>query len=158
MKTPRQLSNLFYFSVGRGANLLLNVPPNRDGLIDAADAASLKAYGEYLRQTFDKPVGTGGAERPGEGSNCSDLPADTSFDVIKIAENIRFGQRIESVMVEMMDGDSWKPLTSATSIGPRRIIRLPALVSSPKVRMIVALSAAAPLVSEFSLYRQAPIL
>ena len=33
VKTPAQLIDLYYKSVGRGANLLLNVPPNRDGLL-----------------------------------------------------------------------------------------------------------------------------
>src|SRR3954452_11237815 len=50
-KTP-QLVNLYYKSAGRGANLLLNVPPNRDGLISSEDVASLKGIGDYLRGTF----------------------------------------------------------------------------------------------------------
>jgi len=157
VKTPTQLSNLFYLSVGRGANLLLNVPPNRDGLIDAADAASLKAYGEYLRQTFDKPVAQASPRDLMKDEIVLDLPSETTFDVVKIRENIHFGQRIEAVSVEMMDGDAWKLVTGATSIGARRIIRLPAPVSSNKVRLLVTQSAAPPMVSEFSLFRQAPL-
>jgi alpha-L-fucosidase len=57
----------------------------------------------------------------------------------------------------MMDGDAWKLVTGATSIGARRIIRLPAPVSSNKVRLLVTQSAAPPMVSEFSLFRQAPL-
>jgi alpha-L-fucosidase len=52
VKKAAQLATLYYESVGRGATLLLNVPPNRDGLIAAEDAASLKEFGAYLRATF----------------------------------------------------------------------------------------------------------
>ncbi len=41
VKTPEQLFTLYLKSVGRGSNLLLNVPPDREGLIDAHDSAAL---------------------------------------------------------------------------------------------------------------------
>jgi alpha-L-fucosidase len=52
VKKPAQLASIYYQSVGRGAGLLLNVPPNRDGLFSAEDVASLKGFGAYLRGTF----------------------------------------------------------------------------------------------------------
>ena len=52
VKKPAQLASLYYQSVGRGAGLLLNVPPNRDGLLSAEDVASLAGFGAYLRGTF----------------------------------------------------------------------------------------------------------
>ena len=54
MKTPAQLTSLYYQSVGRGATLLLNVPPNRDGLLSAEDIASLQDFGAYLKATFSQ--------------------------------------------------------------------------------------------------------
>jgi alpha-L-fucosidase len=52
VKKPSQLASLYYQSVGRGATFLLNVPPNRQGLIAPEDAASLRAFGAYLNATF----------------------------------------------------------------------------------------------------------
>src|SRR5689334_16809401 len=52
VKRPTQLVNLYYQSVGRGAALLLNVPPNREGLLSAEDVASLRSLGGYLSGTF----------------------------------------------------------------------------------------------------------
>ena len=74
VKTPKQLTNLYYQSVGRGANFLLNVPPNRDGLIDAADAASLKTYGEYVRNTFGKPIAQASAKALAKPEHVVDVP------------------------------------------------------------------------------------
>ena len=52
VKTPAQLIDLVYHSVGRGANLLLNVPPNRDGRLQAEDIAALQALGRYPQPRF----------------------------------------------------------------------------------------------------------
>ena len=54
VKTPAQLIDLYYKSAGRGANLLLNVPPNSDGLLQAEDIAVLRAFGDYRRATFSR--------------------------------------------------------------------------------------------------------
>src|SRR5208282_6245215 len=42
VKTPRQLVELYYNSVGRGASFLLNVPPDRRGQISKNDLDSLR--------------------------------------------------------------------------------------------------------------------
>ena len=44
VKTPEQLFDLYLKSVGRGANLLLNVPPDRRGLIHENDSAALIGF------------------------------------------------------------------------------------------------------------------
>jgi alpha-L-fucosidase len=52
VKTPEQLFQLYLKSVGRGANLLLNVPPDRRGLINENDSASLIAFAHLRKNNF----------------------------------------------------------------------------------------------------------
>jgi alpha-L-fucosidase len=52
VKTAAQLVDLYYQSVGRGCSLLLNVPPDRRGLLDDNDVASLARFGELMNATF----------------------------------------------------------------------------------------------------------
>ena len=52
VKTPQQLFELYVKSVGRGANLLLNVPPDRRGLINANDSAALMGFKKLREQSF----------------------------------------------------------------------------------------------------------
>src|SRR5262249_29532705 len=52
VKSPRQLLDLYFQSVGRGASFLLNVPPDRRGRLHENDVAALKGFGELLRATF----------------------------------------------------------------------------------------------------------
>jgi alpha-L-fucosidase len=135
VKTPAQLIDLYYKSAGRGANLLLNVPPNRQGLLDAADIAALKAFGDYRQATFAKNL---------HGTNAM-------FNVIRIREDIRYGQRIDGVVVE----SGGQQIATATSIGPRRLIRLEHPVSARDVRLRVMASSAAPKIAEFALFMEA---
>lgn len=46
VKTPEQLFDLYLKSVGRGANLLLNVPPDGRGLVTQYDSAALVGFNE----------------------------------------------------------------------------------------------------------------
>jgi alpha-L-fucosidase len=132
VKTPEQLIALYYNSVGRGANLLLNVPPNRDGLLSPEDIASLKAFGDYRRKTFGKPAKTG--------------------NVIRLKEDIRQGQRVDSFVVERADGESWIEVAKGTSIGPRRLIRLEQPVTNIRAR--VTASSDTPRISEVALFAE----
>jgi alpha-L-fucosidase len=59
VKPPRELLDLYYKSVGRGASFLLNVPPDRRGLLGDADVASLAAFGKVLRGTFGQNLAKG---------------------------------------------------------------------------------------------------
>jgi len=140
VKTTAQLIDLYYQSVGRGANLLLNVPPNRDGLLSGEDVASLKGFGEWRRNTFGKPIASAkGAE--------IDAGGPLTFSIIRLKEDIRQGQRIDAVTVEAWK-DGWQEIASAKSVGPRRLIRLDAPVTASKLR---ARATGGP-VSEFSLF------
>ncbi len=52
VKTPEQLFGLYLKSVGRGANLLLNVPPDRRGLIHEKDSAVLIGFKKLRDKNF----------------------------------------------------------------------------------------------------------
>ena len=59
VKTPLQLVDLYYKSVGRNGVLLLNLPPDKRGLIHETDVASLKAYKSIIDSTFHTQPGLG---------------------------------------------------------------------------------------------------
>ena len=62
VKTPEELFSLYLKSVGRGANLLLNVPPDRRGLIHENDSAALLGFRRLLEKSFASNIsrkGTG---------------------------------------------------------------------------------------------------
>ena len=52
VKTPQQLVDLYYSSVGRGASFLLNLPPDRRGRIPDPDVESLRGFRRIIDGTF----------------------------------------------------------------------------------------------------------
>ena len=50
VKSVDELMGLYYYSVGRGANLLLNIGPDRRGKLPEADKTVLLAFGEKIRE------------------------------------------------------------------------------------------------------------
>ena len=59
VKTPLDLLDLYYKSVGRGASFLLNLPPDRRGRIHETDEASLRGFRQLLDATFAHDLARG---------------------------------------------------------------------------------------------------
>jgi alpha-L-fucosidase len=118
------LLEIYYRSVGRGAQLLLNLPPDRTGHIPAADAARAKAFGDEVRQRFGKSV----AERGGAGREIIlPLRAPALVDHVVLEEDLAGGERVREFWLEGLAGGQWLPLGSGTAIGHKRIQPIPAL-------------------------------
>lgn len=59
VKKPAELLDIYYKSVGRGACLNLNLPPDRRGQIHANDVASLREFRRILDATFERDLARG---------------------------------------------------------------------------------------------------
>lgn len=66
-----------------------------------------------------------------------DLPAAAEFNIIRLRENIKLGQRIDSVLVDEWKDGEWVNIAKATSIGANRIIRMDNFVETSKLRLKV---------------------
>jgi len=60
-----------------------------------------------------------------------------TFNLIQLRENIKLGQRVDSVTVESYKQNAWVQIAKATSIGANRIIRLEKPETTGKVRLHV---------------------
>lgn len=52
VRSPQNLVDLYYSSVGRGASFLLNLPPDRRGRVHETDVKSLREFRRLLDSTF----------------------------------------------------------------------------------------------------------
>jgi alpha-L-fucosidase len=185
VKSPYTLMDLYYKSVGRGANLDLGLSPNRDGLLDPEDVAALKGFGDLLRKTFAVNLAKGAilqasnirarnagrfgpsflldADRYSYWSTDDGITTPTltlnlkgnqSFNVIRLRENIKLGQRIEAIEIEAFLDNRWQKIAAATSIGANRLIRLPQTITTNRVRLKVTKSPVCIALSDFGLYKE----
>jgi len=181
VKSLKHLLDIYYSSVGRNATLLLNIPPDRRGLIHENDAQRLLELRKALDETFAKDLARG---KPAKASNVRggaakfeadkvtdgekntywatddgqssasleiDLGEPTSFNVAMIQEPIALGQRVQAFTLEGWDGSQWKPIAKGTTIGYKRLLRFPD-VSATKIRLTIAKSLACPAISNVGLY------
>jgi alpha-L-fucosidase len=61
VKSLKELEDIWYASIGRGCNLLLNVPPDRRGLVAEPDVARLRELRDLLDRTFVRDLAKGNA-------------------------------------------------------------------------------------------------
>ena len=127
---PHSLERLFktwLTSCGANACFHLNIPPNRDGLIDARDVQRLKELGDLIRRELGTPIKA--QVRRLENTPPTQPRWEIVFDepvanvqYVDIAEDIAQGQRIESfhILADTHSGAQF-PLYQGTCVGNRRI-------------------------------------
>ena len=200
VKSPEHLMQVYMSSVGRGANLILNLAPNRDGRLDAADVASLEAFGRMRSRLLAKDYALGARVTASEvrggdarfgGQALTDgdmesywcpedatttptaeieLPEPATFDVIRLREQIRLGQRVEAFRVDAWVDGAWKTIVEpgkpgemesrfdlrggkGHTIGNQVMRWLKEPVTTNRLRLSIIRSKACPCISEFSLLR-----
>ncbi|MCF4121299.1 alpha-L-fucosidase [Antribacter sp. KLBMP9083] len=119
-KTLEHLLAIYYRSVGLGANLLLNVPPDTRGRIDATDAVVVRAFGAEVRRRFGSPREAVLSEPTAAGSRWrAELTGDgpVTFDHVQLREDLVSGQRITGHTVRL-DG---RTVAQGGTVGVDRI-------------------------------------
>ncbi|MBD3188931.1 alpha-L-fucosidase [Candidatus Bathyarchaeota archaeon] len=117
-----ELMKCYIMSVGRGANLLLNIAPGRDGLIPSADRAVAREFGSTMRALFDKPlnIASGNASRV-----TLEFKNPTLINCIEIHENLSKGQRVKAFKVTSGGGGTKEILVEGLTVGHRKIDLIP---------------------------------
>jgi alpha-L-fucosidase len=138
VKSPAQLFQLWQKSVGRGANLLLNVPPDRRGKINAHDSAALVGFRKLREQSLSRPLmhaQFGRHEVNGQQYKLSSrLPVNINCLVIR--EFLDSGQNIISFTVDFFNKDQKLKTIRGNTVGHQRILSFPALLCTDLVLTI----------------------
>ena len=181
VKTPQRLFDIYLTTVGRGSTLLLNVPPDRQGLFHEQDVAALTGFRKLLDQEFKTNLaarakasassfrGNDAAYAAGkltDGNPMSywatddnlttggvevDLGKEQTVKYVLLQEFIRLGQRVQSFSVDAWSGSGWKPVASGTTIGYKRILKLEPVQAS-KIRLTIREAKACPILSNLEVY------
>jgi alpha-L-fucosidase len=180
VKTPEQLVDIYYKSVGRGGSFLLNLPPDRRGRIHENDVASLRGFKRYIDATFANDLAAGARASASNAragfpaahvidgkrdtywasddavitpSLTLDFGREVTFNVVRLREYLPLGQRVEAVAVDAWSGGQWARFGSATSVGSCRLIRGPRTQTN-RVRVQVTRAAVCPAISEIALFSE----
>jgi alpha-L-fucosidase len=123
VKTPERLFEIYLQSVGRGANLLLNVPPDPRGLIHEADSAALMGFYERRQQFASKHIKTKTDKPDKNGITQLALAAPEVVGAIMLQEDLGHGQFCAGFEVQFLnEADEVIEILKGTTIGNKRIL------------------------------------
>ncbi|HYG34967.1 MAG TPA: alpha-L-fucosidase [Clostridia bacterium] len=183
VKTPAQLLDIYYKSVGRGACLNLNLPPDRRGIIHENDVQSLREFRRILDATFARNLAKQAKLNASntradakqfapknlvdnkrntywatDDSNCTpevvlEFAKPVTFNVVNLREYLPLGQRVEAFALDQWQGGQWVEFAKGTSIGNRRLIRGNP-ITTEKVRLRITQAPVCPALSEFGIFAE----
>ncbi|TXJ41046.1 alpha-L-fucosidase [Brachyspira pilosicoli] len=148
LKDMQTLMNIYYKSVGRNANLLLNFPVNKDGIIPTEDVARIKEFKQYLDKTFatgllkDQDTSWIGADN-GQSKEYELQTSNSPFNILVIQEDISKGQRVEKFTIQYFSANTWKDVTldsiseETGTIGYKRIIKFNKITDASKIKITI---------------------
>lgn len=142
------LLSVYYRSVGRGAQLLLNIPANRKGLLSDKDCAVARAFGSEVKRRFGTPL----AKTAGSGSTVTlTLGRPTRIDTVILQEDTAKGERVREYHLEGRVKGAWQSLGDGSAIGHKRIQPVEP-ITVDAVRLVVTKAAATPAIRTLAVY------
>nr|WP_319999536.1 alpha-L-fucosidase [uncultured Draconibacterium sp.] len=187
VKTLPQLLDIYYNSIGRNGSLLINFPVDKRGLIHEKDEEQILKLAEAVKADFANDLAAGkkaeatnvrGNSKKYKADNVVDddpdtywatddgviqasvtidLGEETTFNRFLVQEDIRLGQRVKKFSVEAYINNKWEEIDSQTTIGRKRILRLPETTAS-KVRFTVIDSKACPVITKIGIYHAPKVI
>jgi alpha-L-fucosidase len=183
VKTVEELVDTWYRSVGGNTVFLLNLTPDRRGLIPEKDAERLREVGRIIAASFEENLALnaeveasdkktspenildGNAEtfwKPANGNEQAELiltlEGEKEFNRLVLQECIKNqGQRIERFAFDIWKNEDWKEVSDGTVVGYKNIRRFP-MVKAEKVRLRILESRLAPTIATFGLYKAPEML
>lgn len=152
-KSLEELMGLYYLSVGRGANLLLNVGPDREGRFPELDAERLQQMGAEISRRFRAPMGTLTECTVADRSWLYKPEQPQLIDHLVIGEDLTGGERVRRFTITIITAKSRRPVPiyEGRNIGHKAIIPIPAVKAS-EVRLDITESEGEPAIRDLSFH------
>ena len=159
VKSLKHLADIYFQSVGYNSVLLLNIPPDRRGLINETDVRRLNEFAAYRERVFVSNKVVNGRKywnaTPGSEKVYS-LKPNVEMNVVMLQEDITKGQRVEAFTVEALTDNGWKEVGKGTTIGYKRMLRFPAVKAS-KLRVKIDECRLTAFISQVAAYYAEPL-
>ncbi len=177
VRTPENLVQYWFESAGRNTAILLNLPPDRRGLLHERDCDGVRKWNAMLEEIFAEdlaPLGTISAD-PARHRDCGPenlllegedriyaagsrtptvtltFPEPVTFDCWRLEEVIELGHRVKEFQLEVQEGASWRTVAAGECIGFCRCGRMEPVTASA-LRLRILDSGAEPVLRRLRLY------
>ena len=169
VKTPEELVEYWFHSAARNTAILLNLPPDRRGLIHEKDAENVIAWNRMLERIFETDLAQGaqvtqGAENLLKAEEDAVYAAGertpeivftfaepVTFDCFRVDEVIELGHRVRGFELDVWQEDRWRTLVRRECIGFCHCERVEP-VTADRIRLRITAADANPVLRAFRLY------
>ncbi len=169
-RSPEALAQIYFNSVGGNASMLLNVPPNRHGLIGKSEEKRLEKFTKLISDPFANEINClklshltvcGEKREKGDGEMLEKdeigysltLTEKQEIATLSFRENLRFSQRVEEFKIFAKDEKGeYIPVYTGTVIGSRKIVRLDRPVLTDETVIVVTQSRSNPILKDIKIY------
>ncbi len=181
VKTPEKLFEIYLASVGRGSNLILNIPPDRRGILHENDVKALLGWRKLINEAFKTNLASNAKVQADSyrgnskqfaainvtdgnkesywttndnvttGNLIIDLGSVKQIKYVTLQEYIKLGQRVKNFTISVWKNNRWEEVSKGSTIGYKRIVRLEP-TKCEKVRVQITASKASPLISNIEIY------
>ena len=174
LKSLDDLLDVYDKTVGRGAQLMLGLAPDRRGLLPESDVARLEEFGAALRKREESNLSVHHEATTPEIAAALDGDRDTfwsaslgshhavldvkfdkpvTFDHALTMEWLNDGQHVEKYAIEVWNEKSqkWERIAGGEAIGHMKIDQFPAVTAS-RVRLNILSSTSEAHIREFQLF------
>jgi alpha-L-fucosidase len=148
LKSLKHLMKIYHESVGYGAGLLLNITPDRRGLMPEKDAKRAKQIGDEIRRIYSHPIKSVASRGYTIDVN---LESEMKIDRVMIQEDLTFGERIREYHVETFHNGTWKTIASGSSVGHKKIDVFKAIKVN-RVLLVIQNAVDEPIIRNFAIF------
>lgn len=172
LKSLAELIEDYDQTVGRGAQLMLGIAPDRNGRVPGVDVERLKEFGEAIQKRYSHNLvkekqgggGIAGKALDGDPETFWSAPAGSHSAVIEVnfREPVTFncaltmewlndGQHVQKYAIEALEAGRWKRVAEGEAIGHKKIDHFTP-ETTQHVRLNLLATSAEAHIREFQLY------
>ena len=133
---------VYYETIGRGSGVLVNLPPDRRGLVPEDLIAAAKEMGDEIRRRLGTPIVQSDAK---DAVQVLRFGGPQRFDHVITMEDLTDGQKVSNYRLEAQADGRWRTIVEGQTIGHKRIDRFTPVTASA-LRFTCTASVATPVV------------
>lgn len=151
LRNTDKLFNAYMESIGRGANLLINMTPDTSGIIPGAELKILMEFGEMLTTAFGHPLAVVSNQEIANGHIELTVEGSGKIKFIEIEEDLQEGQKIMHYTLQCLRNGEWLNITDGQSVGRKRLHRFDNH-EAEKIRLVIRESTGNPVIKKFAVH------